>query len=63
MDLDTPMGMAPMAGGTARTGATILCCNCGVPIDGTSSAGALCYDWYVYFLSLGMSKYTRLTPS
>lgn len=23
---------------------SILCCNCGVPIDGTSSAGALCYD-------------------
>ena len=22
----------------------ILCCNCGVPIDGTSAAGALCYD-------------------
>ncbi|AEO67188.1 89723a60-ec0c-4f8e-a631-1ece2d6d8dc2 [Thermothielavioides terrestris] len=46
MDLDTPMGMAPMApmAGTARTGATILCCNCGVPIDGTASAGALCYD-------------------
>lgn len=24
--------------------ATILCCNCGAPIDGTQSAGALCYD-------------------
>lgn len=23
---------------------SILCCNCGVPIDGTKSAGALCYD-------------------
>lgn len=22
----------------------ILCCNCGAPIDGTSAAGALCYD-------------------
>ena len=22
----------------------ILCCNCGAPIDGTTSAGALCYD-------------------
>lgn len=51
MDLDTPMGMAPMAG-TARTGATILCCNCGVPIDGTSSAGALCYDWYAILLEV-----------
>ncbi|KAF7866710.1 hypothetical protein EAF04_005552 [Stromatinia cepivora] len=27
-----------------KTGATILCCNCGAPIDGTTSAGALCYD-------------------
>ena len=26
------------------TTATILCCNCGAPIDGTKSAGALCYD-------------------
>ncbi|KAJ4300597.1 ribosome-binding protein [Collariella sp. IMI 366227] len=43
MDLDTPMGMAPMLG-TARTGATILCCNCGAPIDGTSATGAICYD-------------------
>jgi nonsense-mediated mRNA decay protein 3 len=24
--------------------ATILCCNCGVPIDGTASAGALCNE-------------------
>ena len=23
----------------------ILCCNCGSPIDGTVSAGALCFDW------------------
>lgn len=22
----------------------ILCCNCGAPIDGTTAAGALCYD-------------------
>ncbi|KAK3292113.1 NMD3 family-domain-containing protein [Chaetomium fimeti] len=47
MDVDTDMGMVPMAPqqmGTARTGATILCCNCGAPIDGTASAGALCYD-------------------
>ncbi|KAK3985993.1 putative nonsense-mediated mRNA decay protein 3 [Cladorrhinum sp. PSN332] len=44
MDIDSPMGMAPMTGGSERTGATILCCNCGSPIDGTSSAGAMCYD-------------------
>jgi nonsense-mediated mRNA decay protein 3 len=41
MDLDSvvtlPSRSAPQA-------ATILCCNCGVPIDGTASAGALCYD-------------------
>ncbi|KAK3353242.1 NMD3 family-domain-containing protein [Lasiosphaeria hispida] len=45
MDLDAPvpMSMAQLTG-TARTGATILCCNCGAPIDGTASAGALCYD-------------------
>ena len=28
----------------ANTSLSILCCNCGAPIDGTSSAGALCYD-------------------
>ncbi|KAK3389828.1 NMD3 family-domain-containing protein [Podospora didyma] len=47
MDIDAPMGMGSgMASlpGTAKTGATILCCNCGAGIDGTSSAGALCYD-------------------
>ena len=27
-----------------KSAATILCCNCGAPIDGTASAGALCYD-------------------
>ena len=27
-----------------QTGATILCCNCGAPIDGTTATGALCYD-------------------
>ncbi|ETI20868.1 hypothetical protein G647_07211 [Cladophialophora carrionii CBS 160.54] len=41
MDLDASVALpsrhAPQA-------ATILCCNCGVPIDGTASAGALCYD-------------------
>ncbi|KAK4454456.1 NMD3 family-domain-containing protein [Podospora aff. communis PSN243] len=46
MDIDTPMGMVPLDPnmGTSRTGATILCCNCGAPIDGTASTGALCYD-------------------
>lgn len=27
-----------------KNAATILCCNCGAPIDGTAAAGALCYD-------------------
>lgn len=40
MDLDD----APVALGAApqQTGATILCCNCGAPIDGTTATGALC---------------------
>lgn len=28
----------------ANSFSSILCCNCGAPIDGTTSAGALCYD-------------------
>ncbi|KAL8297932.1 hypothetical protein RB597_007075 [Gaeumannomyces tritici] len=44
MDLDAPVAINPHMGGTAQTGATILCCNCGAPIDGTTAAGALCYD-------------------
>ncbi|KAF2103418.1 nonsense-mediated mRNA decay protein 3 [Rhizodiscina lignyota] len=40
MDLDGPVAFQP----TASNPATILCYNCGAPIDGTSSAGALCSD-------------------
>ncbi|KAK0621655.1 NMD3 family-domain-containing protein [Bombardia bombarda] len=43
MDLDAPISIASVTN-SSRTGATILCCNCGAPIDGTASAGALCYD-------------------
>ncbi|KAF4637742.1 hypothetical protein G7Y89_g354 [Cudoniella acicularis] len=43
MDLDAPVSIAPQVRGE-QTNATILCCNCGAPIDGTTSAGALCYD-------------------
>ncbi|EPE35765.1 hypothetical protein GLAREA_05103 [Glarea lozoyensis ATCC 20868] len=43
MDLDAPVSIAPQMRGE-QTNATILCCNCGAPIDGTTSAGALCYD-------------------
>ncbi|KAK4986946.1 ribosome-binding protein [Elasticomyces elasticus] len=42
MDLDiTPIPSIPQS---QPTGATILCCNCGAPIDGTTAPGALCYD-------------------
>jgi nonsense-mediated mRNA decay protein 3 len=37
------MDTISIAPSQART-ATILCCNCGVPIDGTTSAGALCNE-------------------
>ncbi|KAL9113046.1 MAG: hypothetical protein Q9227_002658 [Pyrenula ochraceoflavens] len=39
MEIDQPVPLAPQ-----QSAATILCYNCGAPIDGTSSAGALCYD-------------------
>lgn len=41
MDLDAPVALQSVQRPQA---ATILCCNCGAPIDGTASAGALCYD-------------------
>ncbi|KAJ5295664.1 hypothetical protein PENANT_c001G02839 [Penicillium antarcticum] len=40
MDLDAPVYMQQQE----QIAATILCCNCGAPIDGTTSAGALCSD-------------------
>ncbi|KAF7537800.1 hypothetical protein G7Z17_g12782 [Cylindrodendrum hubeiense] len=43
MDLDDqPVSIAP--GAQQQNIATILCCNCGAPIDGTTATGALCYD-------------------
>ncbi|KAJ5727359.1 ribosome-binding protein [Penicillium malachiteum] len=42
MDLDAAVPMTGMQ--DAPIAATILCCNCGSPIDGTTSAGALCQD-------------------
>lgn len=45
MDLDTPVSFQPVSiQPQQQTAATILCCNCGAPIDGTTSAGALCED-------------------
>lgn len=43
MDLDDqPISIAPVS--QQQNLATILCCNCGAPIDGTTATGALCYD-------------------
>ncbi|KAI5463452.1 NMD3 family-domain-containing protein [Mariannaea sp. PMI_226] len=43
MDLDDqPVNIAPLS--QQQSVATILCCNCGAPIDGTQATGALCYD-------------------
>ncbi|KAI9053012.1 hypothetical protein LZ554_003282 [Drepanopeziza brunnea f. sp. 'monogermtubi'] len=46
MDLDAPVSISQRfaAVDQQQNGATILCCNCGAAIDGTTSAGALCYD-------------------
>ncbi|KXL45181.1 hypothetical protein M433DRAFT_148691 [Acidomyces richmondensis BFW] len=45
MDVDSS-GSIPLAATSERqaTAATILCYNCGAPIDGTQAAGALCSD-------------------
>ncbi|RFU33733.1 hypothetical protein B7463_g2599, partial [Scytalidium lignicola] len=42
MDVDS-VSIAPQIR-DQQTNATILCCNCGAPINGTLSAGALCFD-------------------
>ncbi|KAH8681714.1 NMD3 family-domain-containing protein [Xylariales sp. PMI_506] len=42
MDLDAPVSIAPQSEG--HSGATLLCCECGAPIDGTAATNALCYD-------------------
>jgi nonsense-mediated mRNA decay protein 3 len=42
MDIDAPVALPSVH--AKPQAATILCCNCGAPIDGTASAGALCYD-------------------
>ncbi|KAI0021538.1 NMD3-domain-containing protein [Xylariomycetidae sp. FL0641] len=45
MDLDAPMPMAPAATEAPVT-ATIFCCDCGAPIDGSSAIDAKCYDCF-----------------
>ncbi|KAM0458211.1 hypothetical protein ACHAPV_001586 [Trichoderma viride] len=42
MDLDDAISIAPAQ--QTHTSATILCHNCGTPIDGTTATGATCYD-------------------
>lgn len=45
MDLDdAPVPIGSISQQPQQTHATILCCNCGAPIDGTTAANALCYD-------------------
>ena len=43
MDIDSSIAL-PTRPIAIQNAATILCCNCGAPIDGTQAAGALCYD-------------------
>lgn len=40
MEVDTPLQFTP----EPKSAATVLCADCGAPIDGTQSAGAFCYD-------------------
>ncbi|EEH20348.1 hypothetical protein PABG_02607 [Paracoccidioides brasiliensis Pb03] len=44
MDLDSHVSMQQVAFHPQQQTATILCCNCGAPVDGTNAAGALCED-------------------
>ncbi|KAF2690508.1 nonsense-mediated mRNA decay protein-like protein 3 [Lentithecium fluviatile CBS 122367] len=40
MEVDAPLHFTPVP----KSAATVLCADCGAPIDGTQSAGAFCYD-------------------
>jgi nonsense-mediated mRNA decay protein 3 len=40
----TSSGVIALNPNRTQVAATILCCNCGIPIDGTTSAGALCNE-------------------
>ncbi|KAI1078195.1 NMD3-domain-containing protein [Whalleya microplaca] len=44
MDIDVPISIAPSQETSA--GATIFCCDCGAPIDGTTAIDAKCYDCF-----------------
>jgi hypothetical protein len=41
MDLDQPVALPSVH----QQMPTILCCNCGAPIDGTTAAGAMVSSW------------------
>lgn len=43
IDYDAPISIAPQ-NEEQQNAATIFCCECGAPIDGTTSTNALCYD-------------------
>ncbi|KFG79174.1 nonsense-mediated mRNA decay protein 3 [Metarhizium anisopliae] len=44
MSMDLDDAPVPLGPATQQTAATILCCNCGAPIDGTTATGALCFN-------------------
>lgn len=60
MDLDGPVPIAAIQ--QEEQIATILCCNCGAPIDGTTAAGALCQDCIklTVDISLGIQREATL---
>ncbi|KAF3066506.1 60S ribosomal export protein NMD3 [Daldinia childiae] len=47
IDVDVPISIAPHQGlENAPITATIFCCDCGAPIDGTTAIDAKCYDCF-----------------
>ncbi|MDI1486337.1 MAG: ribosome-binding protein [Ramalina farinacea] len=44
MEIDSQIALPTRPLANLQTAATILCCNCGAEIDGTTAAGALCND-------------------
>ncbi|KAI2472450.1 NMD3-domain-containing protein [Annulohypoxylon bovei var. microspora] len=45
IDVDAPISIAPSQG-INGVSATIFCCDCGAPIDGTTAIDAKCYDCF-----------------
>ncbi|KAI1452753.1 NMD3-domain-containing protein [Annulohypoxylon moriforme] len=45
IDVDVPISIAPSQG-LSGAPATIFCCDCGAPIDGTTAIDAKCYDCF-----------------